>query len=663
MAKINDTYDIGEAFEVVENELMASMIRNMKRHRIEEIDEKKEWEMWQALQLKSLEQYKKANAKRFQNQFRKINGQIESLLYAAREQGGMEQEMKILRAIKKGFRPPKQRTGSVATTAEFFKLNDRKLDALIKATQNDFQKAETAVLRMANDQYRKIIYNAQVYANTGAGTYEKAVDMATKDFLSRGINCIEYTNGARHTIADYASMAIRTASKRAYLQGEGEMRKEWGISTVIMNKRGNPCPKCLPFVGKVLIDDVWSGGKASDGPYPLMSSAIAAGLYHPRCKDIHTTYFEGISTPPDSKFTRQEIKEIEDGYRTEQKQQYAKRQADRFGRLAEYSLDEDNQKKYTAKYTEWEKTSNALKEKKEDGILRLKNEINNTESQISSLKKEFEDITDGYSYDEWFKEFKSVEDGFGDASNTDDSFNKLKEIDVKIKDFEKQKNKLLHQKEKRKQLDIGYSGRVPDNELDSFNKKAFEQIKIDTGYSDVKAKEFQDSLKEYFGGDYASILKGENGTAQIIRDGIDRMPVYDGSISRGMTFNNSDVLMFSNLKIGDELPRQGIIESWTSKKGTAIGYSGISDYERSSVILECENNETAVGVQHISLFGTDESEVLSGSKYEVVEMIVENKYDYLTKHKEYLYFPEDLEDERDILKENVVCIIKVKEKS
>lgn len=54
-----------------------------------------------------------------------------------------------------------------------------------------------------------------------------------------------------------------------------------GISTVIMNKRANACPKCLPFVGKVLIDDVWSGGDASDGNYPLMSSAIAAGLYHP----------------------------------------------------------------------------------------------------------------------------------------------------------------------------------------------------------------------------------------------------------------------------------------------------------------------------------------------------------------------------------------------
>ena len=353
MARINDTYDIGAAFEAVEDELMASMIRNMKRHRIEEVDEEKEWEMWQTLQLKALEKYKKSNAERFQGKFKDINGKIEALLYAAREQGGMEQEMKILRAIKKGFRPPKQRTGSATTVAEFFKVNDRKLDALIKATQNDFQKAETAVLRMANDQYRKIIYNAQVYANTGAGTYEKAVDMATKDFLSRGINSIEYANGARHTIKDYAAMAIQTASKRAYLQGEGEMRKEWGITTVIMNKRGNACPKCLPFVGKVLIDDVWSGGKASDGPYPLMSSAIAAGLYHPRCKDSHTTYFGGISTPPDSKFTRQEIQEIEDGYRTEQKQQYAKRQADRFGRLAEYSLDEENQEKYRRKERTW----------------------------------------------------------------------------------------------------------------------------------------------------------------------------------------------------------------------------------------------------------------------------------------------------------------------
>lgn len=345
-------YDVGKAFQAVENELMESMIRNMKRHRLEEIDEGKEWEMWQALQLQALEEYKRANKTRFQGKFSDIDGAISSIISEARAQGGMAQEIKILNAIKKGFKPSKASKNSVTTMAGFFRINDRKLDALIRATQNDFKKAEHAMLRMAEDQYRKVIFNAQVYANTGAGTYEKAVDMATKDFLSRGINCIEYANGARHTITDYATMAIKTASKRAYLTGEGEKRQEWGISLVIMKKRGNACPKCLPFVGKILIDDVWSGGKASDGPYPLMSSAITAGLYHPRCKDIHTTYFDGI-TKAGASYTKAELQDIEDDYRKDQKEQYAKRQEERFGRLARYSLDEENQQQYRRKEQEW----------------------------------------------------------------------------------------------------------------------------------------------------------------------------------------------------------------------------------------------------------------------------------------------------------------------
>lgn len=356
MAKINNQYDVGAAFEAIEDELMASMIRNMQRHKVEEIGDAKQWSMWQAEMLHSLEKYRHDNQKKFGKQFQAINSKITGLIQAAQIEGGTAQETKILDAIRKGF-PAKQTTRG--GTAEFLKINDRKLNALIEATQNDMQSAEAAVLRMANDQYRKIIFNAQMYANSGAGTYEKAVDMATKDFLSAGLNCIQYANGARHTIADYADMAIRTASKRAYLQGEGQKRQEWGICTVIMNKRGSPCPKCLPFVGKVLIDDVWSGGpKSGKSPvtgirYPLMSSAIAAGLYHPRCQDHHSTYFEGISEPPDDKYTRDELNDLADQARQEAKQQYAARQEKRFGRLAEYSLDPENQKRYELKRKEW----------------------------------------------------------------------------------------------------------------------------------------------------------------------------------------------------------------------------------------------------------------------------------------------------------------------
>ena len=68
MAKINDEYDIGAAFEVIENELIASMIRNFENHKQEELDEKKHWSMWQTEQLQALEKYKKENARKNGNQ-------------------------------------------------------------------------------------------------------------------------------------------------------------------------------------------------------------------------------------------------------------------------------------------------------------------------------------------------------------------------------------------------------------------------------------------------------------------------------------------------------------------------------------------------------------------------------------------------------------------
>lgn len=343
-------YDVAEAFAAIEDELISSMIRNMKRHRIEENTEKKRWEMWQAMQLQALEEYKKINQAKFSSKFFDINSKIANIISKANQHGGMEQEIKILDAIKKGFMGANKISEPMAAT--FFKLNKRKLDALITATVSDMKKAETAVLRMADDQYRKIIFNAQMYANTGAGTYEKAVDMASKDFLSAGLNCVQYKNGARHTISDYADMAIRTASKRAYLQGEGMKRQEWGLHLVIMNKRGNPCPKCLPFCGKILIDDVWSGGSSKDGDYPLMSTAIAAGLYHPRCKDTHTTYFPGITTA-DGTWTRKELEAIGLKLDNDQKMQYAERQVEKYGRLAKHSLDEENKRRYRQKVNDW----------------------------------------------------------------------------------------------------------------------------------------------------------------------------------------------------------------------------------------------------------------------------------------------------------------------
>lgn len=353
-------YNIREAFEKIEDELINSMMRNFSRHRAEETKEGYNWTQWQAEQLKSLEEYRKHNAKKFGKRFKTINGKVEEMIRTAKADGNASQEAEILEAVKDGFKAPKK--PSAHSTAEFFKVNDRKLDALIKSTTDDLKRAETAVLRMSNDKYRKAIFNAQVAMNTGAVTYEKAVDMACKDMLNAGLNCVEYKNGARHTISDYADMAVKTANKRAYLRGEGEKRAEWGVSLVVVNSRQGGCPDCAKYIGKVFIDDVYSNGKKSDGNYPLLSTAIKNGLFHPRCKDSTSTYYPELDDL-DAPLSEDEIKELDRQRGIEEKQQYAQRQAERFDRRAEYSLDGDNKRIAQTRADEWHDRANTLEEK------------------------------------------------------------------------------------------------------------------------------------------------------------------------------------------------------------------------------------------------------------------------------------------------------------
>ena len=383
-------YDVEEAFRAIENELIDSMMRNLSHHRAEEMKEGLNWTSWQAEQLKALNVYKQKNQKKFTKIFADINRNIEKSILLHRRTGETEQEKAILEAIKKGAKLT-HKAGSTIEGA-FFRINDRKLDALLNEVNSSMRKAETAMLRMANDQYRKVIFNSQIYYNTGAGTYEKAVDIATKDFLSRGINCIEYKNGARVNIASYAGMALRTANTRAYCQGEGAKRQEWGITTVIVNKRGLPCPKCGRWTGKILIDDVWSGGKASDGPYPLMSQAMAGGLYHPNCKDGHSTYFPGISEKPE-KVTKKEMKQAVVAEQQENRKNLIQRNIDKFDRLSNYSLDEENKKIYVSRANAWNNIKKSQKginfgKALESGNINNKR-VGNNNVDLNKMKEEF----------------------------------------------------------------------------------------------------------------------------------------------------------------------------------------------------------------------------------------------------------------------------------
>lgn len=341
----NEEYDIEEAFRVIEDELLESLKRRLEKGIPADITQE-DYEAWQAVQLQALQKYRYADSEHFKKKFTQLNSKVEALLKMTANTARLTTVTAILNNIT-GAKPKHQ------IDSELMVINRRKLDALINATTSDLEKAEWATLRMVDDQYRKIIYNSQVYLNTGSGSLRQAIDMAAHDFISSGINSIQYKNGARVNIASYSEMALRTANKRAALQGAAYARDEYGLNLVIINYRGTFCSKCSKFVGRVCIDNVYGGGQP-DGKHPLLSEFIDGGLYHPNCKDSHSTYYEGITQKP-KRPTPEELKRAEEVYQLEQRQRYNERQIRKYKRLEQDQLDPNNITKAAQKRKEWQK--------------------------------------------------------------------------------------------------------------------------------------------------------------------------------------------------------------------------------------------------------------------------------------------------------------------
>lgn len=301
-------YDIEKIYDEMEQYL----IDNIKKNLMSDLssfhlkEEKKlgfNWEAWQTTKLRELKRYRKENKNILNKYVNNIDSDIKEVLRREYQQGKKSAYKGFKLALKEGFK------SSVKVKDSFFRINDRKLDALIKSVNNDFKKANQAVLRMTNDTYRQVIFEASMYNNTGVMTSEEAIRKAVGQFEQRGINSIEYSNGSRHRISEYTRMAIRTASTRAYLQGNGEFRKKIGQTLVILSKHGTACKLCQPWEGRVLIDDVYSGGTKNDGKYPLLSDAMKQGLYHPNCRHALGTYYPELSKKDNVEITEKVEKE------------------------------------------------------------------------------------------------------------------------------------------------------------------------------------------------------------------------------------------------------------------------------------------------------------------------------------------------------------------
>ena len=302
------TYDeIAKIFEEIELSLISSLRRNLARHKAWEETEGFNWSAWQAEKLKNMERFRRESLRIVNHYSNVIDSETRSLMeeqFREGEELAQQQLDELVSAPEDGTKAE-----TPISDENFFGVNKEKMDRLMNDITTLEKKAETAALRMTDDVYRQTLYKVQLAMGTGSMTLQQAIDSAVKDFLDKGINCIVYKDGRRVNISDYVRMALRTTSTRAKLQGQAKQLSQLGYDTVIISQYGKCSDTCLPWQGKVYIDDVfapWQGEVNGDMGksnycgkwFPLLSSAIRGGLFHPNCRHTMLQYIDGITKPP-----------------------------------------------------------------------------------------------------------------------------------------------------------------------------------------------------------------------------------------------------------------------------------------------------------------------------------------------------------------------------
>lgn len=345
-------------FEEIEQRLIRSLKLNLGRHRKEEEQEEFDWSAWQAEKLRGLEKFRRENAAIMAEYTEQIDSETRQIMKEQFDEGMNGVDV-----------PPAEPVTDVPAEIrpepQFFGVDTTKVNNLIEDITYLEKNAETAALRLTDDVYRQTVNRVQLAMGTGSMTLQQAIDTAVKDFLDNGVNCIVYRDGRRVNIADYVRMALRTTATRAALQGKSAKYKALGYDTVQVSSYSMCSKTCEPWQGRIYIEDtfsMWDGEVREQGGilwgksnycgkwFPLLSSAIEKGLFHPNCRHSISLWRDGDPLPESVDNTDSERR-----YKLEQQQRALEREIRKAKRKVEGFTDPGNIRKAKAELRQAQK--------------------------------------------------------------------------------------------------------------------------------------------------------------------------------------------------------------------------------------------------------------------------------------------------------------------
>lgn len=198
----------------------------------------------------------------------------------------------------------------------------------ILALQNEltenFNVQHSAILRCVDDEYRSIIAEVVALHSAGVLRRREAIAQALNRFADMGITSFVDRSGRHWEMDTYAAMAVRTAIRRAAIQGYKDYARAHDKQFVIISEHEDTCPLCMDWERKVLaLDEADAGNPECDG---TLADAEGAGLFHPNCDHSMSIYIPGVTKRGSAKRASGRTPEMDvAGYRIKQKQRYMER--------------------------------------------------------------------------------------------------------------------------------------------------------------------------------------------------------------------------------------------------------------------------------------------------------------------------------------------------
>lgn len=167
--------------------------------------------------------------------------------------------------------------------------------------------------------------DAQFRRITAAASLQEAQRLLD-ELAATGLTGFTGRTGRDWNLTAYAEMAARTAAEQLHLALQMHALQAAGIDLVYVQRDSSlpPCPKCAPFVHRVLSVSGMSGGIVSiAGGQSVavagtLAQAKAAGLFHPSCRDSAQPVTGMFTLPADGPHSQAWLEAQQRRYQNEQ---------------------------------------------------------------------------------------------------------------------------------------------------------------------------------------------------------------------------------------------------------------------------------------------------------------------------------------------------------